>query len=71
MTVKELINELVECDMNDNVEIMLKTHSDDDYFEFEVFKPIRFSSEVKLVVDSKYYELIDKESYDKLTESDC
>lgn len=64
MTVKELIVELLECDMDDTVYFDFITEGEDiSESDFELELNLNY---VAFIVESKDYVLIDKERFSKM-----
>ncbi|KEF40129.1 hypothetical protein M670_00145 [Schinkia azotoformans MEV2011] len=66
MTVKELINELLECDMNATVDFDIDTTEENiNTNDFEVYEHKRY---VTFVIEPKDYVVIDKNDYEEMKE---
>jgi hypothetical protein len=66
MTVKELIIELLDCDMDATVDFDIDTSEEDiNISDFDLHNDKRY---VTLTIELKNYVLLDKKEYEELTD---
>ncbi|MBM7598280.1 hypothetical protein JOC34_000637 [Virgibacillus halotolerans] len=65
MIVRDLIEELLQFDMESDIEIEVKSNSDEETSDIRVEKFV-YADEVKLIADLDRYELVDKDRYEEM-----